>query len=345
MPKIKKRADGLYQKSVTINGKRHVFYGKTQAEIMRKILNYEEKAKNGPTFKEVAEEWKASVCNELAYKTYVTYKCHAEAAIERFGSSYISDITTVDINNYITYIASKKYAFKTVKSYLSVISLIFHHAILNGYIQHNPCRDVPTPRGLSQKKRELPSDDEIKKVFSSVHCTFGLFALFVLCTGLRRGEALALTYGDIDRDKCTVSINKSIYHQGNKPVLKQPKTAAGIREVIVPQFLMNYLPPEKKKDAILFSNSDGEYIRSSHFNRLWKKYKEESGVTITPHQLRHAYATILYDAGVGDKDCQELLGHSDISVTRNIYTHISQSRSDLSRGKINDYIQHLTSAQ
>ena len=61
-----------------------------------------------------------------------------------------------------------------------------------------------------------------------------------------------------------------------------------------------------------------------HFQLLWEKYRAESGVGCTPHQLRHAFATLLYEADVGEKDAQEILGHAQISTTRDIYTHIRE---------------------
>ena len=67
----------------------------------------------------------------------------------------------------------------------------------------------------------------------------------------------------------------------------------------------------------------------------WKDYLAATGLQITPHQLRHAYATILFDAGIDDKDAQELLGHANISTTRDIYTHISKSRFEKTAQKLN----------
>ena len=73
----------------------------------------------------------------------------------------------------------------------------------------------------------------------------------------------------------------------------------------------------------------------SAFRRQWYAYQKESGVTATPHQLRHAYATMLYEAGIDEKLAQELMGHADISTTKNIYTHIRLSRMEDAANKLN----------
>lgn len=67
-------------------------------------------------------------------------------------------------------------------------------------------------------------------------------------------------------------------------------------------------------------------MTETQFQRQWELYCQATGLKITPHQLRHAFATILFDAGIDDKDAQELLGHANLSTTRDIYTHITQSR-------------------
>ena len=99
--------------------------------------------------------------------------------------------------------------------------------------------------------------------------------------------------------------------------------------------LANKLPTQKDKDALLFPNADGELLTETQFQRQWELYQKESGVTVTPHQLRHAYATILFEAGIEDKDAQELLGHANISTTREIYTHITNKRRKETAKKLN----------
>ena len=74
------------------------------------------------------------------------------------------------------------------------------------------------------------------------------------------------------------------------------------------------------------------YIQGILFATGGKKYKKETGVSLTAHQLRHAYATMLFEAGIDEKDAQELMGHSDINLTRSIYTHQTRAKRENRRG-------------
>lgn len=76
----------------------------------------------------------------------------------------------------------------------------------------------------------------------------------------------------------------------------------------------------------------------TNYRLAWDRYKKLSGVQISPHELRHAYATTLYDAGIDVKAAQELLGHSTVAMTQDIYTHISQQRREDTRRKLNAQI-------
>ncbi|MBQ7816775.1 MAG: tyrosine-type recombinase/integrase [Oscillospiraceae bacterium] len=93
--------------------------------------------------------------------------------------------------------------------------------------------------------------------------------------------------------------------------------------------------PKGRKNDYIFSKDGSSPFVESTFKRAWKKYTEETGITATPHQLRHAYATMLYEAGIDEKLAQELMGHADITTTRNIYTHIRLSRIDFAATKLN----------
>lgn len=92
---------------------------------------------------------------------------------------------------------------------------------MDGHITSNPVVLVNLPRNLQKTKRSLPSDDEIKLVKNSTDCTFGLFAFFLMYTGCRKCEALALQYGDIDLKNKKIRISKAVYFVGNQPQIKQ----------------------------------------------------------------------------------------------------------------------------
>ncbi|MEG0020271.1 MAG: tyrosine-type recombinase/integrase [Oscillospiraceae bacterium] len=71
---------------------------------------------------------------------------------------------------------------------------------------------------------------------------------------------------------------------------------------------------------------------------LWTQYQRATGITITPHQLRHAYATILYEAGIDERMAMELLGHANIAITKKIYTHISSRKKGSTAATLNNFI-------
>lgn len=329
-----KRKDGLIQRQVTVNGKRKVFYGKSERELNRKIAEYRDEKRRGRLFSTVAEEWEEEHFPTLEYNTLKGYRPALRRAVEEFGEQPVSAIKPKDIERYLLRFAAKGYAQKTVRTQLLVLHLIFTYAVLEGDIEYNPAEPVKVPRGLPKKPRDIPAPEELAAVKKNVNAPFGLFAFFLLYTGCRRGEALALTQRDIDRKSKRIRVNKSVYHESNKAMLKQPKTAAGEREIVLLDILAAKLP-KGKPDALLFPNEQGGLMTETQFQRQWERYCQAVGFHITPHQLRHAYATILFDAGLDAKDAQEMLGHANLSTTRDIYTHITQSRRDKTAALLN----------
>ena len=330
-----KRKDGLLQRQVTVCGKRVVFYGKTERELNRKIADYKEERKNGRLFRAVAEEWEGKHFPTLAPNTLKGYAPALARAVAEFGSKHIGQLTAKQISLYIGRFAAQGYAQKTVRTQLLVLNLIMTHAVVEGDIEYNPAVSVSVPKGLPKTRRELPPPAEIEAVKASVGCTFGLFAFFILYTGCRRGEALALTYGDIDYERGLIRVNKSLYHENNAPRVKDTKTEAGMRHIILLDVLRDKLPARKDPRELLFPNERGEWMTETQFQRQWELYTKESGVTSTPHQFRHAYATILFEAGVDEKDAQELLGHANIATTRDIYTHVTNARMKATAALLN----------
>lgn len=167
---------------------------------------------------------------------------------------------------------------------------------------------------------------------------FDFLAKFLLYTGCRRGEALALTPADVDFERKTININKTVEWIGNIPQIKyQPKTYAGFREIPIPDILFPELC-NRSKQKYIFQNSRGDLIENSRLTLDWNKLRKITGIKCTPHQLRHAYATMLFDAGIDVKNAQRWLGHSDIKTTLDIYTHLSDKRQELSVEKWYNYL-------
>jgi integrase len=162
---------------------------------------------------------------------------------------------------------------------------------------------------------------------------------FMLFTGCRRGEAAALQQKHINREKKMATICQSIaYSNTRKPVIKPPKTEAGIREVDLYDNVLEILPEYDDPETYVFF-PDGLPTKTALESGL-KKYQTENGLTSTAHQLRHAYATMGHAAHIDPKDMQHRLGHSSIAMTMDIYTDLDNKYNSEVRNKFNDYIQN-----
>lgn len=343
---MKKRPDGRYCRKIKINNKFVFFYSSEKTEkqamrdIERQLLEYRTKEKDGKTFAEVADEWSDYHFPTLEHNTLKQYRPALTDVTEQFGRFYIKDITSNQIDLFIKSYAKKGYAQKTVKTRLLMLNLIMKYAVINQYIPNNPCLYITIPKNLPKNKREGLTEEQIEVVKQSIDKTFGLFAYFLLNTGLRKSEALALRYCDINFTKKIIIVNKTVEWIGNVPNIKNhPKTDAGIREVPLLDCLVSYIE-NKSTEELIFPNSNNELLRNGNFTRLWDKYRAETGLDITPHQLRHAYATTLYDAGIDLKTAQYLLGHANIQTTMDIYTHLSKSRQDAAADILNKFVSN-----
>ena len=345
---MKKRPDGRWAKTITINGKRIWFYSSAPTEraaekdIKLQLLAYSETKENGNSFNIIAEKWKNEHFPTLENNSLKNYRPAYREVVEFFGDKRIRHVSASDAEAFMKFLAQKQYAKKTVSTRLTVLNLIFKYAFNNNEVSANPCQYLSVPKKLKTVKRKAPSKAELTIVKDSWHIsTAGLLAYFFLFTGCRRGEALALTYGDFDLNRRVVQITKTVEWLGNVPQIKyHPKTNAGIREIPIPEILLEKIfdGTKHKNTELVFKNQNGTLISNSGVTRMWNAYLKETGLTITPHQLRHAYATILYDAGVDVKAAQTFLGHADIKTTMNIYTELSEANQLSSSDKIDKFL-------
>lgn len=345
---MKKRKDGRWVKAIAFNGKRVWFYSRAETErkaeldIQHQMMSYHEKEERGKTLLAVSEEWFDIHTPSLAYTTTTRYTRYMHQLNSYLDGSYIKTISTNDIEDILVDLADKQYSTKTIQDFLSVVRQIFKYAHKKHYVDEDVTFYITSQKGKPPIARTALNEADTLAVSQTLHCTFGLLAFFYLCTGLRKGEALALQWKDIDFEKKRISISKSVYFVGNTPHIKHTtKTRAGTRYVILLDCLAQHLISLRgEADDYVFSRN-GKLIDKSYYTRMWDKYRQESGISASTHMLRHSYATLLFESGVSEKDTQALLGHSNISTTYDIYTHIRKSRMDKTRDRFNDYMAEM----
>lgn len=324
--KYYKRPDGLYEAIRIIDGKRVAFRGKTAAIVEQKMIAYKESPPPAPFFKDVSADWEEEHAKTLAYNTARNYRANNRIVTDYFGSYRIDEITEDDIKDYLkTY---KTQAKKTVTNRYLILNLIFTYAKDHHYRPDNPCSSIKIAKltkGLKKTVREAPTEEETKTIMQFASDPDGLMAALILCTGCRKGEAMALLDTDIIRDPVgmenKISITKSVYFENNHPQIKPPKSDAGVRLVPIPDSILSLLPSTTAGKP-LFPGKDGGYMSAGEFERMWIRWQKMTKLNLTAHQLRHGYATILFEGEIQPKDMQAYLGHAQLSTTMDIYTHI-----------------------
>lgn len=364
---MNKRKDGRWRESVKLPGMTapRYFYGKAgdsdtkqQRDIKRQIAEWTKAQAAPKTFDKAATAWEEEHREQVTHNAAQFYAAPLARAREQFGKRELSSISSAEIDALLRKVAAAGYARRTVQAYRDMLSMIFDYAAVQGWVSANPCAAVRMPRNLPSGTREIPTDEQIEKVKAALHLEFGLFAAFLLYTGMRRGELLALRWEDIDRKAGVIHVTKSVYFEGNNPKIKTPKTEAGKRSIILLDALAELLP---EWGAGYIFGGDKPLTKTQE-RKMWLKWCRAAGLAtaeeqthhsdsnnrdytatkwnadITPHQLRHYYATMLFDAGVEPKDAQDLLGHSSIKVTQDIYTHIRQQRRENTAAKLNSFV-------
>lgn len=336
------RKDGLFMgywheldRSGKPTGKRHAIYDRDPERLFQKIQTKESGAPPVLSFDAAAEAWFDRHSSRVGAKTAETYTAPLRRIRDRFSGEAAEEVSAAEVQAFLADLGKRGYSRRSVQMHRDILNMIFNDAIVSGALRFNPCAAVSLPRNLPVSRRELPSDVALEAVKAGADAPFGLFALFCLYAGLRRGEVLALRWEDVNRDRRLISVSRAVEFVGNEAHLKAPKTAAGIRTVPLLDPLAAALPASGS--GLIFPREDGGLLSKTQFRKRWDRYCEAIGFKITAHQLRHGFATILFEAGVSDKDAQELLGHSSIAVTRDVYTHIRASRRQETVDRLNAY--------
>lgn len=361
-----KRKDGLWQDSLTIDGRRVTFAGKTQNAVKQKMRNAEIKRERSRTFAAVADDFTEDRFDDLTRGTMRTYSAALRSAVGYFGAYDMGEITPKMVGQYLATLKNR-YAAKTIAKYKGLLSIIFNYAINEkGLDIVNPCQNVPLPKSNIKPRTRAALSPAVRAEIDKTRPDEFILAFLIVNTGARLGEACALQWSDVDFEQNIINITKSAHWNGNRPYIGQLKTknAARIVPLLSPlRDMLEQIKGHKKADYIV---SGAELLTMSQLEARWLKFCQDHGLAhsidktwntkgtarrhldwvcdIDRHTLRHDYATSLFRAGVPVKTVQHLLGHADYQTTMDIYVHFQRANVDDAREQIEDYLRNKKSA-
>lgn len=346
-------------------------YAKTVKELETKIKNITNELEhgvktNGVLFGDFFKDWLYDVkFIGLKPKTKMLYDSVFRNYIKNneIYNIKLKSLKAIDVQKYF----NKLYQNDVSNSLLSIINKLIapcvRYAYNNAYIIKDFSKMYSIPKKSEKNEKKVkPFTIKEQKIFLKTiegHKYEVLF-LVALYTGLREGEILALTWNDIDFIKNTVTVNKTVSRvvdvtkegRGKEYVkVGTPKTAKGNRVVPLPNNLVKRLKQYKlfkkeesfkigiqfKESNNLFTTRNGSIISVPNLHRSFKEILFKADLEDKKfHDLRHTYATRLFELGESAKTVQELLGHSSISMTLDIYTHVLKETKETAVKKLDE---------
>ncbi|MDD6488717.1 MAG: site-specific integrase [Clostridia bacterium] len=263
----------------------------------------------------------------------------------------INQVRTIDIDDVILKLSvynvntKKPASRKLLKNVKQTAVSIFKFAINNcENLYKNPAELVEIPQDTVKNYRKPLSMAEQAIVIETPHRA-RLAALIMMFCGLRLGELIALQWSNIDFNKRILHICQSAYNVNGNQLQIKPGTKNGkCRNITIPDILLKRLIDEylskSSKTEFVITKSDGISMHTrSSWSRMWQSYNKALDLSFTAHQLRHTYATMLYYSGVDIKSASELLGHSNIEITMNIYTHLMNENKIIPISKYDQFLK------
>jgi integrase len=359
---IYKRADGTYSAQFSIDGKRPTKYFKTRKEANDWIIEMQNKIKNGYSLsstkislKEYLVEYLLSIQTSVRPKTIIQYRRIVKNHIDQILGNYkLDEIKPNHIQNFYNSKLEKGTSERTVILIHAVLHKALRQAVLWGILGWNPSDAVIKPK---KKKTEIKvlNDVQVRNLLLVAKgSSIEVLIHTAITTGLRFGELLGLKWSDLDWNNRTLHIQRQVYflpQKGN--VFAELKTKASQRTIVLGKTTLELLKSHWREQQILkaeskdswhdqdliFPSQTGNPNDKGNLSRRFKKLLEAAGLPpIRFHDLRHTAATLMLLQGINPKIVQERLGHSDISMTLNTYSHVLPSMQQDAADKIDELI-------
>lgn len=229
--------------------------------------------------------------------------------------------------------AEDTYSHSTVNSLSASFKKCLQFAVEKGVLQRNPHEGVELHKLRPPKKIDAYELDDHKKIVDFTRNNGQLYWIYYLliATGMRFGEAAALTWDDVKLKKRTISINKTSVELHGSPIIQlHPKTSAGNRIISIPENVADFLKevkgsldPDLNYRNLVIPNTRYNIITSANTNKRWKRTCAVLDIPYQGvHSLRHTWATRALEKGVDVKTVSAMLGHKNVITTMNIYQDV-----------------------
>jgi integrase len=344
--------DGRWYGVITVKdqldgkSRRKYVTAKSRAEVARKLKSLQRQIDDGlpisdksVTVAQLFTRWyEVVLSHQVSPNTLSNYKSIADHhIIPTFGARRIALLTTNDVDRLLSWKMKEDLAKSTVQRIRSVLAQALDQAIRWDWINRNVATMARPPRMERREGRSL-TPEQARHLLERLHGHHheALYAL-MLSTGLRRGEALGLNWTDLDEVKGLLHVRRQLKREGKVLVVTGTKTSRSRRTVNLPVAMLTSLQKhrtrqEESKRALgnawidsgfIFTSSIGTPFEPRNLHREFKAICLDAGLgDWHPHELRHSAASLMLAHGVKLQVVSEVLGHSSIRMTADVYGHI-----------------------
>ncbi|BAU29001.1 site-specific recombinase XerD [Aneurinibacillus soli] len=311
---------------------------KACAELILKIENGSYQAYSKDSFAEFMKQFMEMQKQSVRATTLETQTFMLEKhLLPAFGPILLRDIKPHHIQKFYT----DKLEAGLSGSYVHTIHCLLNKALRIAYewglIEKNVATLVKPPR-KSSKEMKVWNIDQIQHFLEvTKECRFHLAYLLGIWTGMRRGEILGLRWQDVDIENGILSVRQTIYRGAHKLIIQEPKTKGSRRTITFPTSVSTALRRHKLRQQevklrmgtrhqehdLVIAHDIGTPVDPSELTRWFKHWTKKAELpSIRFHDLRHTHATILMQLGENPKIISERLGHNNISITLDTYSHV-----------------------
>lgn len=341
---IYKRKDGRYEGRYvigkTFSGKTRFgyIYGHQYAEVKKALLlkkaEWTQKDTPDSSYRDTVTEWlpcwmESELLGSVKASSYQVYVNIAQKhLLPMLGKMKLISITPSIVHGFVVELEESGLAYNTIKSIYRLLSAAMRGAFEEGLIPKNPCRKIKIQR-IEQEEQRVLTRSEQELVKKTAFNADDLPTLLSLYTGMRLGEVCALKWTDIDWERKTITVKRTVQRVAQSKndrktllMVGTPKSLRSRRVIPVPDFVLKQLKRIGRADEGYIFGSISDTAEPRTIQRRFKRFMDKLGIVgVHFHTLRHSFATRLLELGVDVKTVSVLLGHGSAKITLDYYAH------------------------